>query len=285
LVQLEKEGKSEYTKRNIEKFLEFINRKADLDNPDEVLLFISRHQVTNNTKEALSYAYRKYCRYYNIQAKIPFYEPDPKSIIPPTTEKVEILISNASRIMCTKLTLSKETGLRPIEIHSLKVKDVELEQRIVRPTTAKHGASRVLRISSKLATMIQEQIIRHNLNQNDQLFKGTATQYGKNFRELRNRLAKKLKEPTIHNIRLYDLRHYFCTKKCKQIQNPWIVMGLMGHKRLETTQIYMHLSGLEESEWIVESTTDQKRADELLRQDFTYILTTPDGYMKFRKPK
>jgi len=32
LVQLETEGKSEYLKRNIEKFLQVINRKADLDN-------------------------------------------------------------------------------------------------------------------------------------------------------------------------------------------------------------------------------------------------------------
>jgi hypothetical protein len=58
LVQLETEGKSNYTKRNIEKFLQLINRKADLDNPKEVLPYISRHQVSNNTKEALIYAYR-----------------------------------------------------------------------------------------------------------------------------------------------------------------------------------------------------------------------------------
>jgi hypothetical protein len=36
-------------------------------------------------------------------------------------------------------------------------------------------------------------------------------------------------------------------------------------------------------EWIVEGTTDKKRATELLAADFTYQLTTPDGTMLFKK--
>jgi hypothetical protein len=59
----------------------------------------------------------------------------------------------------------------------------------------------------------------------------------------------------------------------------------MGHKRLDTTQKYLHLLGLDNGEWIVEGTTDKKRAQELLTADFTYQLTTPDGTMLFKKPK
>ena len=162
MVQLETEGKSHYTKRNVEKFLQLINRKADLDNPKQVLLFISRHQVSNNTKEALSYAYRKYCKYYKIQAKIPFYPPDPKPVHVPTKEKLKTIIGNASKTMVTKLTLSMETGIRPIELHTLKVKDVDTEQKLIYPTTAKHGASRTLKIPTNLATMLQEHIAKNN---------------------------------------------------------------------------------------------------------------------------
>lgn len=36
---------------------------------------------------------------------------------------------------------------------------------------------------------------------------------------------------------------------------------------------------------IVEQTNDRKRVEELLKNDFTYQLTTPDGYMLFKKPK
>ena len=142
LVQLETQGKSDYTKRNVENFLSLMSKNADLDNPSEVLLFISRHQCSNSMKEGLSYAYRKYCKYYNINAEIPFYEHNSKPVHVPTKEKLQIFISNASKTLCTKLTLSMEAGLRPIELYTLKVKDVDIEQRLVYPTTAKHGASR-----------------------------------------------------------------------------------------------------------------------------------------------
>ena len=47
----------------------------------------------------------------------------------------------------------------------------------------------------------------------------------------------------------------------------------------------MHLLANTNGEWIVEGTTDKERAKELLANDFTYQLTTPDGTMIFRKPK
>jgi hypothetical protein len=48
----------------------------------------------------------------------------------------------------------------------------------------------------------------------------------------------------------------------------------------------MHLLASNQSgEWIVEGTTDKERAKQLLQEDFTYQLTTPDGTVIFRKPK
>jgi len=59
----------------------------------------------------------------------------------------------------------------------------------------------------------------------------------------------------------------------------------MGHKRLDTTQKYLHLLSANCGEWIVEGTTDKERAKQLLATDFIYQLTTPDGAMLFRKLK
>ena len=284
MVQLETQGKSADTKRNVAKFLELLSRNADLDNPQEVLLFISRHQCSNSMKECLCYAYRRYCKYYKIDAKIPFYEHNSKPIHVPTKEKLITIVTNASGALLTKLSISMETGVRPIELHTLKVKDVDVEQKLVYPTTAKHGASRTLKISSTLATMIQEHIVKHKLQPNDQLFKGTATQYGKNFRILRNRLAEKLHDPTLKTIRLYDFRHYFCTKKCYELKNPFVVMNLMGHKRLETTQIYMHLLNLEEGEWVCEGAQTKEQAIKLIEAGFQYV-TSIEGIQLFKKRK
>jgi integrase len=189
-----------------------ISKQANLDNQDQVLLFIRRHNVTNATKEALSYAYRKYCKTHNIEAKIPFYDGEAKPIHPPTKEKVTILLTNARGIFATKLNLSTDTGMRPIELHTLKVKDIDIEKKLCYPTTAKHGAGRTLKITQKTATLIQEHITKNNLQPSDNLFTGNAKMYGKNYRAYRNRLATRLKDPSLKVIRLYDLRHYFCTK-------------------------------------------------------------------------
>ena len=64
-----------------------------------------------------------------------------------------------------------------------------------------------------------------------------------------------------------------------------MVHQMVGHKKLNTAQKYRYLLAGTSGEWIVEATNDKKRAQELLTADYTYQLTTPDGYMLFRKPK
>ena len=195
LYVLQSSGKSADTIKSINKSLTLLARNTNLNKPKQVLNFIANRNVTNGTKQALCYAYKKYCKQYQIEAKIPFYQPKAKPIKLPTKEKLLTFITNASKRLATKLTLSMETGLRPIEVHNLKVKDIDLEQKLVYPTTAKHGAPRTLKISQRLATMIQDHITQKKLKQNDAIFPNTTAQYGKNFRHLRNRLAKKTTRP------------------------------------------------------------------------------------------
>jgi integrase len=172
-----------------------------------------------------------------------------------------------------------------VELARFKVKDIDLDHRTVNPTTAKHGNPRTLPMTANLTTKIQEHIIQKNLNPNDQLFRGLdPDHYGKQYRQMRNKLAKKLKDPTIHTIRLYDFRHYFCTKKLYDINNPYTVMVLMGHKKLETTQKYMHLLNFNEDEWICAGATTAKEATHLIESGFQYV-TTIEGIQLFKKRK
>jgi hypothetical protein len=101
---------------------------------------------------------------------------------------------------------------------------------------------------------------------------------------MRNRLADKLKDPTLKTIRLYDLRHYFCTKKLNDIGNPDTVMFLMGHTKLTTTQRYMHLLNLNDVEWACMGATTAKEATQLIEAGFQYV-TTIEGIQLFRKRK
>jgi len=242
---MKKDNKSDYTINFTRKALNSLAKHTSLDQPEGVKLVVAELKTSDGYKRNLCIAYNKYAKFYGIAWTMPKYREPPKNIALPTKEKIQMLIADAGKLLGTKLTLSMETGLRPVELCRLKVKDLDLEHRTVNPTTAKRGNPRTLPLSESLRRKLQEHIIENNLTPNDLLFKGTdPDHYGKQYRQMRNKLATKLKDPSIRTIRLYDLRHYFCTKKLNDIGNPYTVMVLMGHTKLTTTQRYMHLLNL-----------------------------------------
>jgi len=225
-----------------------------------------------------------YCKRFGIDAKIPCYKTASKAVKIPTKEKLRMFIANASDNLATQLTLSMEAGLRPIELCNLRVKDVDLEQKLVYPATAKHGSSRTLKISQSLTAMLQTHIIQNNLSPDNKLFAQNAKAYGKNFRNMRNNLAKKLSDQTLHQIRLYDFRHYFATSTYDKTKDILYVKQQMGHKRIETTLIYIQLINLNDDEWTCKTAKDLNEVSQLVEAGFEYV-TEMDGIKVFRKRK
>ena len=285
LVEMKKNNKSDYTINFTRKALTMLSKHTSLSEPEAVKLFISTLKTSDGYKRNLCIAYNKYVKFYNLSWEMPRYREEAKNIALPTKEKILMLIANAGNLLSMKLTLSMETGLRPVELCKLKVKDIDLEHRTVNPTTAKRGNPRTIPMSTSLTQKLQEYITRKSLNPNDLLFRGTdADHYGKQYRQMRNKLAEKLKDPSIKTIRLYDLRHYFCTKKLHDTGNPYTVMVLMGHKKLTTTQKYMHLLNLNDDEWECAGATTAKEAMKLIEAGFQYV-TTIEGMQLFKKRK
>jgi integrase len=277
-------GRSEYSIEFVDKSLTYISKHANLNEPETVKQFIANKNVSNAYKKSLSIAYNKYCKYYQIEWEMPLYKTEAKTIKIPTTEKLEMLIASSGRILSIKLTISKETGLRPIELHNLKVKDIDINQKIIYPTTAKHGSARTLKISNNLQTTLQNYIDINKLDPNDKLFKGTADDYGKHYRQMRNALAKKLNDPSLKTIRLYDFRHYYATNLYHKTRDILLVMKQMGHRQIRTTLIYTQLLNLNDDEWACKTATNIKDATALIEAGFEYI-TELDGTKLFRKRK
>jgi integrase len=285
LIQLKNDGKAETTIESISKRLKIIAQNADMNNPETVKQYIANHTCSSTYKMLLTKTYAKYCKFNQIAWIEPHYKPDAKSIQVPTKEKLEMLIANSGKKMATKLRLSMETGIRPVELCNLRAKDIDQEQRLITPTTAKHGAPRTLKISQNLNAMLQEHIIRNNIQANDKLFNITSRTYSKMYRNTRNALAQKLHDATLTKIRLYDFRHYFATALYKKTNLLLEVMNKLGHKDIKNTMIYTHLTNFAEDDYITQSTNDRKQAETLLKDGFDYIATAPDGYMMFRKRK
>jgi integrase len=227
----------------------------------------------------------QYCDYYKIIWQKPKYYQEPKAIRIPTTAQIEMLIANSGRIMSVKLTFSKETGLRPVEVCNLKVKDIDLPRKIVYPTTAKHGAPRALKISNSLREMLRTHIDEHKLNPNDKLFKGDSENYGKHYRLHRNKLAERLHKPELKSIRLYDFGHYFATMLYHKTRDILFVKQQMGHSQIRTTLIYTQLLNLNDDEWTCKTATNDTEATQLIDAGFEYVCTKPQDLMLFRKRK
>ena len=195
-----------------------------------------------------------------------------------------MLIAQAQNPLSMKLRISKETGFRPVELYQLRTKDVDLEKHLLYPATAKNGNPRTGKISQELTNTIEKYIQNHKLNNDDRLFTGSSNGYGKNFRRMRNKLANKLHDPTIKNIRLYDIRHYFATALYAKTRDILYVKQQMGHKHIENTLIYTQLLNLSDDEWTVKTATNIKEATQLLEAGFEYI-QEKDGISLYRKRK
>lgn len=286
LIKLKNEGKSDYTIRLIRTSLKHLSQWVDLNQPDQVKRYIAEKETTDAYKEKLVYAYNKYCLYYKIQWEQPTYKAEARPVKLPTTEQLETLITNTERrITKIKLTLSKETGLRPIELCRLRVKDVDLTQKLIYPTTAKKGNPRTLKINNHLTRLLTNHIIRHNLKPNDKLFKGNAQTYGKSYRRYRSILSRKLKRPDLNTIRLYDFRHYFATKLYAKTKDILLVKQQLGHKRIDTTLIYTQLVTFnEEEEYTCKTTDNINQARKLIEKGYEYV-TEMHGHSIFRKRK
>ena len=150
--------------------------------------------------------------------------------------------------------------------------------------TVKHGSGRVLRISTGTLNMIRLVIQRDKLNPADKLFKGNSDRYGKVFRIVRNRLAKKLGDFYIKGTRLYDFRHFYATMLYHKTRDILFVKQQLGHKKIETTLVYTQLTDINSDEYHVRTAKTIEEATQLLESGFNYI-TEMNGVKLFRKRK
>jgi integrase len=277
-LYLERKAKAEPTIETYVKALKQLAKKTDLNNVANVETAIFRYELkngepaSNRWKNQCVSAYRHYCKVNGIiWDDPPHYKIDEKTIQPPTDEKIKMLLSYARGTLSLKINISIETGLRPVEVtghpKGLKVKDIHTDTNTITATSAKGCNARPpIKISRELSTRLQTYILKKGLKPNDRLFKEKSKRYTSSFCHMKKRIAERLSDPSFESIRLYDLRHAYITKLMRKLQNAEIVRQKVGHKRLNTTQKYIHLTADETGEYIVESTTDQKRADELLEQ-------------------
>jgi len=282
---MKKNGYADTTIKAAGKKLRYLQKNCNLQDPEDVKGHIANKQCSNAYKESLIEAYAILMKSINKEWKQPFYKKYDKLPKIPTTEQLNMLISHATTRMALILSMSKELGTRPIELTWLKIKDINLQNGTVNIISAKHCNARILKLKTKTLEMLREYINKKNLKQNDRLFSTNSENISDSYRHLRNRLAKKLQDPTLQQIRLYDFRHYYATMLYHQTKDLLYVKARLGHKDLRTTLRYTQLlETLENDEYHCKTATNIEEATQLIETGFEYV-AEKDGTMIFKKRK
>jgi integrase len=169
IIQMKKDGYEESTLIGTSRRLRNLDIHTDLSNPESVMQFIMNKNASNGYKNNLQIAYLNFAHFYKIDFRIRLLRHKSKHIRIPTTEELNSLINSAHNPLSLKLRLLKETGLRPIELVMLKTNDIDIEKKVIYPTTVKNGSARTLRISNALASLLQT-YIKNDRNLNSLLF-------------------------------------------------------------------------------------------------------------------
>jgi integrase len=286
LWELKKKGRADTTIKSIGKCLTLLAKHCDLENPESIRTFIATFDRTNGYKKQLCFAYDNYVKIYGLTWNRPNYYVASKMPKIPQEAKIDCIIADASKKLATALAMSKDTGLRPIELMNLKLRNLDLQNGAVYPETAKHGSPRVLKLKNSTLNMLNKYLASRNIGLDDKIFTWWNSDiYGKFFRITRNRVAKKMGDISIKTIRLYDLRHYFATMTYHRTKDILFVKQQMGHKRIETTLIYTQLLQFEKDDnYTCKVAQNVEQATELIENGFEYV-TEIDGLKLFRKRK
>jgi len=280
LIKLKNSGKAESTIFSVSYRLSYLARYVSLEDPEEVKEFIARKKCSNSYKNGLVKAYNYYVKINGLVWDKPKYKWERKIPRIPTTEAIGKVIARASKRYAVIFKILSETGAMPFELHNVNQRDIDLERGTISITGSKGHSSRIFKLKQETLAML-----RSYLAKNTQQYPFPEAQWiGKMWRKFRNSLAEKIKDPTIRQIRLYDLRHYFGTMLYHKTKDILYTKQQMGHKKLETTLIYIQLVDFQSDEYTsaVAKTVGETR--KLIEAGFEYV-TEIDGVRLFKKRK
>jgi integrase len=286
LWHLKKQGRySDATIATRVKALKFMFKQGvNLNDPEAVKMFIAqRKEWSNGHKQIIVFAYNGFAEMLCLKWTAPFYDKNQSLPFIPTEKEVDALISGTSKKISTTLLALKETGFRIGELWSCKWTDLDDENNTLKCIAEKHGNPRQKKLSSRLMQMLQalpktNAYIFSNSNLNAHRW---------NYDQQKTALAKKLQNPRLKQIKFHTLRHFYATKEYSQTRNILHVKEMLGHRNINSTLVYTHLiPNEEEAEKYNHATAKTDiEAGELIDEAWTYVLTTPQGIMLFRKAK
>jgi integrase len=279
---MKKQGYAQSTIKGRIKLLKRLLRLgANLYDPESIKEVIAKQEWSESRKANAVDAYTSFLQMHGENWSPPMYIKVRKLPFIPTENELDQLISGCSRRMATFLQLLKETGVRCGEACQLRWTDIDLVNNTVRVTAEKGGNPRNLKISNKLASMLNSM---PKDAASDKVFSSNTDTMRRNFARQRKRIAAKLKNPRINQITFHTFRHWKATMEYHKTKDILHVKQLLGHKSINNTLIYTQLISFEDDEYTARVAHSEKEVCELVEAGFEYVCDF-DGNKIFRKRK
>jgi integrase/recombinase XerD len=127
------------------------------------------------------------------------------------------------------------TGLRKSEVLNLAVKDIDFKRNLIYVRQGKGQKDRTVPIAQRIVEPLHSQCL--NKTDNRKVFDRL------NGRSVYRIVTKLAKACGLDGFHPHSFRHYFATRLLEIGANLRVVQELLGHSSLETTAIYLGISG------------------------------------------
>lgn len=231
------------------KFLNYARKSPkEITNEDikRYLEYLANRQVSNATLNLVINALKFY--YTQILKRKFFFgikHPKKEKRLPVVLTKDEVKkMLEATENLKHKLLMEimYASGLRVSEVIKLKIPDIDLEERIIRVNLGKGKKDRQT-ILSKRAIEDLKIYLQNRSDENPYVFPGAQNKEHLSTRSAQKIVLQAAKLAGIKkDVSCHSLRHSFATHLLEKGVDIRYIQKLLGHKRLETTQVYTKVS-------------------------------------------
>jgi len=168
-------------------------------------------------------------------------------VIPPKQDILYILDSCTNLKHKSMLAVMYGSGLRVSEVAKLRICDICSKNMIIRVEDAKHNTNRNTILSNIALKIVREYFkqyfSRDSYELNDWLFPGRIKSEHINVKSIKNTLIKLRNRIELdQRVSANTLRHCFATHALEDGVDPVFIQQMLGHKRLQTTLTYLHMT-------------------------------------------
>jgi integrase len=261
---------------------QLVKKGSNLMDPDSVTTILALSDWTESNKQVYITTYKSFVKIFNLKWEPPKTRVQRKLSFIPTENELDQLIAACGPKTAAFLQVLKDTAARGCEASKLKWTDVDFKTNTIRINNPVKGSlSRIIKVPSRTIAMVNALP-----KTSDYIFNPNIFTMRKGFQKQRKRIVRTLQNPRLKQIHFHTLRHWKATMEYHKTKDILHVKRLLGHKKIENTEIYTHLINFESDEWNVATASTLDEESKLLEAGFQYVrYSEKDELAIYRKRK